>query len=48
MWFTLLDYVAGYSPILTSEGSKVRRVHCVAREMEIRINTAYILSIAQR
>ena len=37
-----------YSPILTSEGPKVRRFHDVAREMEFRINTANRLSIALR
>ena len=31
------------SPILTSEGSKVRRVYGVAREMKIMINIAIIL-----
>ena len=30
-------YNSHYSPILTSEGSKVRRFHGVACEMEIRI-----------
>ena len=34
-----------YSPISISEGSKVRRSHHVAREMEDRTNTANILSI---
>ena len=37
-----------YSPILTSEGSKARRVYDVAREMEFRKNTTSILPIKLR
>ena len=34
-----------YSPVLTSEGSKIRRIYKVAIEMEIRIITANILLV---
>ena len=33
----VFECMMGYSPILTTEGSKLRPVYAVAREMEIRL-----------